>query len=67
MCVRSGHRDMEHLAAEDVACGNASGYHGCPCPVNASIRSLRPAESEFHDTVILCGADNAGGLCGDQD
>ena len=60
------YRDIEHFSAEYIGGADASGYHGCPCSVGAGIRSLGPAQSEFHDAVSLGRVDDALCLGGNE-
>ena len=58
--------DIEHFSAEHIGGADASGYHGCPCAVGAGVRSLGPAQSEFHYAVALGRIDDALRLGGNE-
>ena len=60
------HRDVEHLAGKDIGGPHTAADHGRPGSVESCIRSLRPAESELHDSVALSRVDDTGCFRRDQ-
>ena len=66
MSVRSEHRDVEHLAGQDVGGSHTSADHGSSGSVKTCVRSLGSAESEFHDPVALRCVDDTGRFRRDQ-
>ena len=46
-------RHMEHFSAEDIGGADAAGNHSGSGAVNACVRSLGAAKSEFHNPVTL--------------
>ena len=59
-------RHVEHLATEHVGGADAACDHCCPGAIDACVRSLGPAESEFHDPVSLGRIDHSGCLGGNE-
>ena len=66
MGVRSLYGDIKHLSGQNIAGSDAAADHGRPCTIDAGIRPLRPAQSEFHDSVSSCSIADPGGLGGNQ-
>ena len=57
-------RKEEHLTGQDVARTDTACNNSGSCTVNTGVRSLCAAQTEFHNTVTLCGVADTGGLCG---
>ena len=64
--MRSENRHIEHLTGEDIGCSGASADYCSTCTVDAGIRSLSTAETEFHDSVTTGCIAYSGCFCGNQ-
>ncbi len=60
------HRYVKELAGQDVGGADTAADHGSPCAVDAGVRSLGAAESEFHNAVAFCRVNHPGSLGGDE-
>ena len=54
MGMGSLHGNAKKLSAKNVGCTDTAADHSSPGSINAGIRPLSPAQSEFHDAVALC-------------
>ena len=66
MCVRTLHRYVKHLSSQNIAGADATADHGSARSVDAGVRSLGAAQTEFHDAIAFRCPYDAGSLCRDQ-
>ena len=60
------HRNIKHLAGENIGGSDTAADHGSSGSVDTGIRALGPAKAEFHNAVSLCCIYHTGGLGSDQ-
>ena len=60
------HRNIKKLTSKHIGGSDTSADHRSARTVHAGVRSLRAAQSEFHDAVALRGINHAGCLCCDK-
>ena len=64
--MRPLHRHIEEFAGQDIRGADTSADHSGAGAPDAGVRTLGASETEFHDSVALCGVNDTGRLCGDQ-
>ena len=66
--VRMGSQDryVEHFSCQYIGCTYTAPYDGSSGAIQTCIRTLRAAQSEFHDSIALRGMYYAGSFRGDQ-
>ena len=62
----TGYGNAVQHAGQHVGSGRTAADHCRPCTVDAGVRSLRAAKSEFHDLSRPCGVADFGGFGRDQ-
>ena len=60
------YRHVEHLSGQYIGGADAAGDHSGAGPVNTGIRTLGPAQAEFHHAVSLGSVDHPVSLCSNQ-
>ena len=66
MGVSAFYRNIEELAGQHIGGTDTAADHGSTGAVDTGVRSLRPAQTELHDTVALGSVYHAGALGGNQ-